>query len=121
MLTVCFNLRPYKHPPLFNMEFTLIGKLTKSSQTIERMIKKMGGKVVSIIHDKLAAVISTPDEVKKKRLPMKVAKKCNIQVISEDFLEAIETTDPILYIISESLAQWGGDVSDLLQIFEFKS
>lgn len=106
---VCFN-RPYKHPPLFNMEFVLVGELGMSQYEIEGMIRKMGGKVVSVIHDKLTAVISNQREVQRMGFEMKQAKKCNIQVISDEFLTEITTTDPMLYIISKSLADWGGDV-----------
>lgn len=105
-----FFYRPYKHPPFFNMEFALVGKLQMSQQNIERTIRKMGGKVVSIIHDKLAAVISNKQEVRNMGFQMVQAKKYNIQVVSEDFLTEANTTDPIFYIISKSLADWGGDV-----------
>lgn len=97
------------------MEFALIGNLSKKSHEIEKIIKKMGGKVVSVIHNKLAAVISNYDEVNKMRSHMKEAKKCNIQVVSEDFLEECKTIDPILYIISQSLSEWGGDVRNNYQ------
>lgn len=112
-----FLFRPYKHPTLFNMEFALIGKLKNSKQEIEKAIRKMGGKVVSVIHNKLAAIISNEEEVKRMGLQMKEAKKFNIQVVTVDFLTAVETTDPILYIISQSLADWGGDVSLKLTIY----
>lgn len=92
------------------MEFVLVGELGMSQYEIEGMIRKMGGKVVSVIHDKLTAVISNQREVQRMGFEMKQAKKCNIQVISDEFLTEITTTDPMLYIISKSLADWGGDV-----------
>lgn len=109
--------RPYKHPPLFNMEFALIGRFKVSQQEIEQTIRKMGGNVVSVIHDKLAAVISNQQEVQRMGSQMKEARKYNIQVISDDFLTELTITDPMLYIISKSLADWGGDVRiDLILI-----
>ncbi|XP_031626910.1 poly [ADP-ribose] polymerase-like [Contarinia nasturtii] len=99
---------PYEHP-LFNMEFVLMGNLKKSNQEIEKIIRKMGGTVVSVIHSKLAAVISNRIEIERMGFQMKEAKRLKIQVVSEDFLTAINTTDPILFIISESICDWGGD------------
>lgn len=99
------------------MEFALIGQLGKSPSEIEKAIKKLGGRVSSVIHSKLAAVISNRNEVKLMRSQMKEAKKANIQVVSVFFLEAVKTTDPILYIISESLSDWGGDVSEKKYIY----
>lgn len=93
------------------MEFALIRRLGKSHSEVEKTIKKLGGRVVSVIHNKLAAVISNQEEVSKMQSQMKEAKKSNIQVVSMDFLESVKTNDPILYIINESLSEWGGDVS----------
>lgn len=95
------------------MEFALVGVLKKSKAVIERTINSMGGKVVSVIHNKLAAVISCEFEVVKMGAQMKTAKKYNIQVICEDFLTEVHTCDPFLYIISKSLSDWGGDVSPI--------
>lgn len=105
--------RPYKKPLLFNMEFVLIGSFTKPKGVIERQIRKLGGKVGILVHDRVAAIISTSSERRKMGNQMIEARKHNIQVVSEDFLDEIQTpdTDPILYIISKSICDWGGDVS----------
>lgn len=42
------------------MEFVILGKTTRSKNEIKKEINKLGGKVVTNIHDRLAAVISTP-------------------------------------------------------------
>jgi len=42
------------------MEFLILGKTTRSKDEIKKEIKKLGGNVVTKIHDRLAAVISTP-------------------------------------------------------------
>lgn len=93
------------------MTFVIVGDLSKPKEKIEDDIWKMGGKVVDKIDKNLTAVLSNPDEVKTMGASMRKAKRCNIQVISEDFLTAIDTTDPFLYIISQSLCEWGGNVS----------
>lgn len=97
------------------MEFVLIGDFTKPSNEIERKIRKMGGKVGTSIHARVAAIISNADEVKKMDKQMDLACMYNIQVVSEDFLNEIENpdtdTDPIAYMLCESICDWGGDVS----------
>lgn len=102
-------------PVLFNMEFVLIGKFTKSHGEIERIIRKLGGKCATDVYDRVAAVISTSNEVQKMTHQMKDAQKHKIQVVTEEFLTEIQKpgVDPILYIISESICKWGGDVSVL--------
>lgn len=101
------------------MEFALIGKLKTPQTQIESVIKKFGGKVVAKIHDKLAAVISDEDEIKKMGPKMTMAKTYNIQVVSEDFLTNIETTDPYICIISRKISDWGGNVSVLILLTFF--
>jgi NAD-dependent DNA ligase len=57
-----WNFRPKverARPPLKNMEFLILGKTTRPKDELKKDIKKLGGKVVTNIHDKLAAVIST--------------------------------------------------------------
>lgn len=104
------------------MEFVVIGKLNKTHQEIEKTIRKMGGKVVSVIHKELAAVISNPEEVQRMGVQIKMAKRHNIPVVPEDFLaEVSKGTDPIFYIISESLCDWGGDVRIKLIIYSLLS
>lgn len=93
------------------MEFVLVGDLGRSRSEIEKMIKKLGGKLVPQIHSNLAAVISTKQEVEKMGTEMMAAKENNIQVVSEDFLNEIPTTDAVEYIIQKCICDWGDDVS----------
>lgn len=93
------------------MEFVIIGSLQKSRKEIERTIKKLGGKLVDRVHYKLTAVISNAKEVQKMENQMQEAKAYEIQVVSVEFLtEVARNIDPILYILSKSLCDWGGDV-----------
>lgn len=95
------------------MEFVLVGNFKQPRGDLERLIRKLGGKVSAEIHNNAAAIISTPYEVQKMGNQMAEAKQLSIQVVSEDFLAEIQTpgVDPILYIISASICDWGGDVS----------
>lgn len=110
-ITIRVYFRPYKKPPLLNMEFVQIGKLKKTKEEIEKTIKRKGGKVVAGIHNKLAAVISNEKEVQKMGTKMTEAKTKNIQVVSEEFLSDLENIDPVSSIISRNIADWGGNVS----------
>lgn len=99
------------------MEFVIVGNLEKPRNEIEKQIRKLGGKIGTTIHSKLAAIISNHQEIKNMGFQMASAKIHKIQVVSVDFLTAIQTMDPIAYIISESLDDnWGGDVSILCTI-----
>lgn len=110
-ITIHVYFRPYKKPPLLNMEFVQIGKLKKTKEEIEKTIKQKGGKVVAGIHNKLAAIISNEKEVQKMGTKMAEAKTKNIQVVSEEFLSDLENIDPVSSIISRNIADWGGNVS----------
>lgn len=95
------------------MEFVLVGSFTKPRGDIERQIRKLGGKVGITVHNRVAAIISTSSERRKMGNQMVEARKHSIQVVSEEFLTEIQTpgVDPIFYIISKSICDWGGDVS----------
>lgn len=95
------------------MEFVIVGNnLTQPRNEIERMVKKMGGKIVPNIHYKVAAVISTEDEVRKMSDPILTAKLHDIQVVSEKFFTEVweSNTDPIWYIVTQNMSEWGGNV-----------
>ena len=94
------------------MEFVLLGTFTQPRGHIERQIRQLGGKVGIEVHDRVAAIISTRSERRKMSNQMIEARKHNIQVVSEDFLNEIQIpgTDPIFYIISKIISDWGGDV-----------
>lgn len=93
------------------MEFAVVGNVGKSMNEIEQLVRRKGGKVVTTIHDKLAAIISNRNEVQAMGYQMVAARSSNIQVVSVEFLTHIENgNDPILYIMNENLCQWGGNV-----------
>lgn len=95
------------------MELVLVGGFSKARADIERLIKKMGGKIGTKVHSRVSAIISNPDEVQKMDKQMADARIYDIQVVSEDFLNETQSpdVDPIGYILSESICDWGGDVS----------
>lgn len=103
-------------PPLYNMEFVIIGKTEKSKDDIKQIIQKMGGKLGTKIHDKIAAIISNESEVKRMGGRMQEAKELGIQIVPEDFLDDAKKGGAVSYIISKSLVDWGTDVSPIFII-----
>lgn len=93
------------------MEFNIIGKLDRSRDEIKSEIEKLGGKLVSSVHEKLAAVISTESEVEKMNEKMQKAKTFGIQVVSLKFLDEVKSGNAIKYIKTQSICDWGTDVS----------
>lgn len=110
----CFLCRPRitrERPPLYNMEFVIIGDTDKSKDKIKKIIQKMGGKLGTKIHEKVAAIISSEDEVKRLGRRMQQAKEFGIQVVPEDFFDDVKSGGAISFITSKSLCDWGTDVS----------
>lgn len=70
----------------------------------------MGGRVARNLHDKLAAIISTEEEVQNMDDRMEEAKKLGVQVVSEEFLDKAKTEGAIAYIKNNSICDWGTDV-----------
>lgn len=93
------------------MEFVSIGKLSKSKDEIKATIQQLGGKLVTQIHPKLAAVISNELEVEKLSYKMAEAKDAGIQVVTVDFLDEVKSGGAIDYIKAKSICVWGTDVS----------
>lgn len=96
-------------PSLKDMEFFICGMTAKSKGLLKSEIQKLGGKVVSKIHDKLAAVIATPAEVEKNSKKIEEAKKFDIQIISEDFVEEAKAGGAVILINKKSICSWGSD------------
>lgn len=101
-------------PPLYNLEFVIIGKTEQSKDDIKTAIQRMGGKLGTKIHDKLAAIISTEDEVKRMGSRMTEAKELQIQVVPEHFLDTVKGGYDLSLIMSMSICDWGSDVRKLI-------
>ena len=98
--------------PLYNMHVVVVGNLSTPKEELKRLITRMGGKLVTKLQEKIAVVISNAEEVEKMNKRMQEVQSYNIQVVSEDFLKAIEKgspTDTIEKIKSMSICSWGSD------------
>ncbi|XP_076760551.1 poly-(ADP-ribose) polymerase [Xylocopa sonorina] len=112
-----------KPKPLKHMQFVIIGQTGINKDVLKKEIMLLGGDVVSKIHEHVAAVISTQNEVDKMSKKMEEAKNLNIQVITKDFVEeAKEYTKPAISLIKKkTISSWGGDLSDRIKIVAEKS
>lgn len=93
------------------MEFLVIGKTELSKDDLKSKLQSLGGKLTSKMHKNLAAVISTAKEVERLSSKMQTAMDMGIQVMTEDFLEKVATGGAIEYIKTNSICDWGTDVS----------
>lgn len=98
-----------ERPKLYNMEFVVLGRMKRNKEDINMLIQKAGGKLVTKLHDKLAAIIATPKEVENMTARMKTVQSLNIQVVGEQFLDEFPNVDPLHYIQTQSICDWGSD------------
>lgn len=96
-------------PRLYNMEFLVLGKLQRGRDEIKKIIQKAGGKVTTKLHDKVMAVIAPRTMVEQMTDKMEMAQTLNIQVVGEEFLTEFMTVDPIQFIQTQNICDWGGD------------
>lgn len=102
-----------KPRPLKNMQFVILGRTQKDKEELKKEILSLGGTVTTKIHEDLAAVISNQNELEKMNKRMEDVQSCDIQVITEDFIEeAKEYTDaPIMLLKKKTISSWGGDIN----------
>ncbi|XP_058058337.1 poly [ADP-ribose] polymerase [Anopheles bellator] len=96
-------------PPLYNLEFVILGKTATPKDQLKLQIQKLGGKVVTKIASHTAAIISTPEEVERMSKRMEEAKELEIQVVPEEFLEDAKTGSALSFITSRAICDWGSD------------
>lgn len=98
---------------LKHMEFFILSTgAQKNKEAIKKEIMRLGGTVSSKIHENLAAVIGTPKDIEKMNKKMSEAQELDIQVVSEDFVEAAKSykgSDAVGLIKEKTISEWGGD------------
>lgn len=98
--------------PLYNMHVVIVGNLSTPKDELKHKIQRMGGKLVTKLQEKIAIVISNAEEVEKMNKRMQEVQSFNIQVVNEEFLDAIakgSPTDTIEKIKTMSICSWGSD------------
>lgn len=88
----------------------MIGKTDLLRSELKDTIQKLGGKLSTKLHEKLAAVISSAKEVERMNEKMLDAKKMGIQVVTENFFNELGKSGAIEYIKTKSICDWGSDV-----------
>uniref|UniRef100_A0A182R0F8 Poly [ADP-ribose] polymerase n=1 Tax=Anopheles farauti TaxID=69004 RepID=A0A182R0F8_9DIPT len=96
-------------PPLYNLEFVILGKTATPKDQLKLKIQKLGGKVVTKIASHTAAIISTPEEVERMGSRMMDAKDLQIQVVPEEFLDDAQGGGALSFIRSRAICDWGSD------------
>ena len=89
-------------------DFSKIFFLQEKSK-IESKIESLGGKVGQKVSSKIAALIANEDALKNKSKAIKSAESRQIQVVSIDVLEKLETKGIIQRIKDCNLCEWGAD------------
>ena len=67
--------------PLYGLHFVALGNLKMPKNELKEMIISLGGKLGTKLHDKLAAIISTKEEVIGMNKRMREVQDLDIQVI----------------------------------------
>lgn len=98
-------------PPLYNMEFVIVGKVKTDKSELKKQIVTLGGKVVTKIKRSVMAVISTEADVEKMGSRISEAQLEDIHVVPESFLdEAKEHKGRIPELVkTKSICSWGSD------------
>ena len=111
-----------KPKPLKHMQFVIVGRTQKNKETLKKDIMLLGGEVTTKVHHHLTAVISSENELERNN-KIKEAKNLDIQVITEDFVEAAKDhTKPAIQLIKEkTISSWGGNLSDRINFVAEKS
>ena len=78
--------------PLFNMNFSTHGKLTRKNDEIKVVLGRLGGKLQTTLSNLTVALITNEEEVEKMNKKLKEAVSLDIHVISEKFLDEITST-----------------------------
>ncbi|KAK9891936.1 hypothetical protein WA026_017419 [Henosepilachna vigintioctopunctata] len=98
-------------PPLYNMEFVILGKPQRGKEDLKKQITKLGGKVTTNISDSVMAVIASAEDVEKMGARMTQVKSNDIQVVPESFVDKVvgKTGQIPELIIEMKICDWGSD------------
>ncbi|XP_015110104.1 poly [ADP-ribose] polymerase [Diachasma alloeum] len=109
--------------PLRGMQIFIAGKTSKDKEELRKDIMRLGGLVVSRVHENLAVVIADEKTLKKGGKTFDNAQVYDIQVVPEDFVdEAKDFKDtPVSLITKKNIAPWGGDPTTRIAVTMQKS
>lgn len=106
-------------PPLYDMEFVILGYTKDEKDELKSKITKLGGKVVTKISRSVMAVIARESDVENNSSRVEQAQVEDVHVVSKDFVdEAKENSGKIPdLVIKKSICSWGSDVRKTFTYF----
>lgn len=109
-------------PPLYYMEFVILGYAKDDKEGLKKKIQQLGGKVVTKISRSVMAVIARESDVEGMGSRIEQARIEDVHVVSKDFVdEAKDNVGKIPdLVVKKSICTWGSDVSKnyvVLKIF----
>ncbi|XP_072031637.1 poly [ADP-ribose] polymerase 1-like isoform X2 [Amphiura filiformis] len=95
---------------LTGVKVALAGRLSQSAASLTKIINGLGGEVMSTVNPLVACVITNEAELRKMSNKMKDARRCDVHVVTEDFLDAVRRGGDAATMITESsISNWGAD------------
>lgn len=109
-------------PPLYNMEFVILGYTKDDKEDLKKKITKLGGKVVTKISRSNMAVIARESDVENMGSRMEQVRVEDVHVVSKDFVdEAKDNAGKIPdLVLKKNICTWGSDVSKRLLYYEWR-
>ncbi|KAM5163073.1 poly [ADP-ribose] polymerase 1 [Mantella aurantiaca] len=96
--------------PLTNMSVIVVGKLSKNKDDIKAIIEELGGKTTGSAN-KASVCVSTQKEVEKMSKKMEDVKAANIRVVSEDFLNELQSGKSLQDLLTQhGISTWGAEI-----------
>uniref|UniRef100_A0AAV3AJQ4 Poly [ADP-ribose] polymerase n=2 Tax=Pyxicephalus adspersus TaxID=30357 RepID=A0AAV3AJQ4_PYXAD len=96
--------------PLTNMSVMIVGKLSKNKDDMKAMVEEMGGKITGSAN-KATVCVSTQKEVEKMSKKMEELKAANIRVVSEDFLNDLQSGKSFQDLLTQhGISTWGAEI-----------
>ncbi|XP_018423552.1 PREDICTED: poly [ADP-ribose] polymerase 1 [Nanorana parkeri] len=101
--------------PLTNMTVMTIGKLSKNKDEVKAMVEELGGKTTGSV-SKTTVCVSTQKEVEKMSKKMEDLKAANIRVVSEDFLNELQSGKSLQDLLTQhGISAWGAEIKQEAQ------
>ncbi|XP_068088920.1 poly [ADP-ribose] polymerase 1 isoform X2 [Hyperolius riggenbachi] len=96
--------------PLTNMAVMVIGKLSKNKDEVKALIEELGGKSTGSAN-KATVCVSTQKELEKMSKKMEDLKAANVRVVSEDFLNELQSGKSVQDLLTQhGISTWGAEI-----------
>lgn len=98
-------------PPLYNMQFNIMGRTKRGKDVLKSTIVRLGGKVTTSYNRDVMAVIAKPSDVEDMGVRMQTIKQNGVHVVPETFVDEAESyAGKILELLTKvTICDWGID------------